>query len=172
MTTELTPFGRVGGIELEAVAVDDLPLRLVVYRRALAAPGGEVSRAAAEEAARATGWQIGWSWPRGAAAERHCHTTTHEAVFVLHGTTRVRYGAAGDVEVELEAGDVVFHPAGLFHEGAGDSPDVETAGAYPAGAAGWDWHTGSLGAADLSRIRALPAPENPVVGGGVAGLKR
>lgn len=167
---ELAPMGFVAGAELVGAWIDDLPLPLLVYRGALEAGDEEKTREEAEAKARGAGWRVSWTMNQGAAGERHCHTTTHEAVFVLAGQTRVRYGAAGDTLIALAAGDVAFHPAGAFHEGAGDSPEVVTAGAYPIGAVPWDWHTEALGPAEDRRIRALSSPPHPVGGGTIAEL--
>ncbi len=162
---ELMHLGSAGGVPVEGAHIDGLPLPLLVYRGALDAPDPERARAAAEGKARVCGWQLAWTNTAGIAAERHCHTTTHEAVFVLHGKATVRYGAAGDTSAELWAGDVVFHPAGTFHQGAGDEDGIVTAGAYPVAAAPWDWHTTGLTPDEWARIRSLEEPPHPITGG-------
>lgn len=158
------------GVVIEAASVDDLRLPLVVYRGALDATDGRVSRDAAAAAARDSGWELQWVLAQGAAGEPHYHSTTHEAVFVLEGRTRVRYGVEGDVEAELEAGDVVFHPAGCFHEGAGDTGRVRTGGAYPVGGVPWDWRGDPPDDELLARMNELPAPPHPVLGGSIEEL--
>ncbi len=169
---ELVYMGSAGGVPVEGARIDGLPLPLLVYRGALDTPDVERARTAAEIKAGVCGWQLSWTSAAGIAPERHCHTTTHEAVFVLSGKTRVRYGAAGDTVVDLWAGDVVFHPAGTFHEGAGDEGDVVTAGAYPFGAPAWDWHTADVGPEEWDRIRVLEEPGHPITGGLVTEIRR
>lgn len=168
--SELSRMGFVAGCEVEGAWIDDLPLPLLVYRRALEHRDGDKAREEAEAKARGAGWRVVWILRQGAAGERHCHTTTHEAVFVLAGDTRVRYGSEGKTVAHLGAGDVAFHPAGAFHAGAGDSPDVVTAGASPVAAAPFDWHTESLGVDERARIRAVPTPPHPIAGGSLTDL--
>lgn len=155
------------GIEVEAAQVDDLRLPLLVYRRVLIPRDGVVTREAAAVAAESSGWELQWVLQQGAAGRPHYHSTTHEVVFVLRGRTRVRYGVEGDVEAELEVGDAVFHPAGCFHAGAGDTGRVQTAGAYPVDGEPWDWQNNRPTPDVLARMNELPAPPHPVIGGSV-----
>jgi len=138
---------------------NNLALPLLVYRGVLA--GGEGAAAACEKLFLTHGWSNGWR--NGVYDHHHFHSTAHEALGVVKGEVRVRFGGEGGETVAIRAGDVVVIPAGVAHRNEGASVDLLVIGAY---AGGRDYDMCKGGEPDVvSRIADLPTPEaDPVYG--------
>ena len=137
---------------------------LLVYRGTVGAGG----RAAAEQCLSLFarhGWSGGWT--NGIYPFHHFHATTHEALGIVSGHARVRFGGDTGLVVSVAAGDAVVIPAGVSHRNEGASDDLVVVGAYPGGREPDMERRGSDQAteADRKRVRAVPAAEtDPVFG--------
>ena len=62
--------------------------------------------------------------PPGAEALPHLHEKHETAIYVLSGRARMRYGEGLGRELEVEAGDFLYIPAGMPHQpyNASDEP--------------------------------------------------
>ena len=143
------------------LGVTELPL--IVYRGVVKAHG----KGAAEEClslfAR-NGW--GGGWTDGIHPYHYFHATTHEALGIVSGSARVRFGGRGGPVVAVEAGDAVIIPAGVSHCNEGASDDLVVVGAYPAGRPDME-RSGSDEITETARkrVQAVPLPEaDPVFG--------
>ena len=134
-------------------------LPLLVYRGVLAA--GEGAAAQCEALFAGHGWSNGWR--NGVFGYHHFHSTAHEALGIVKGEARVRFGGDGGELVELHAGDAVVIPAGVAHRNEGASRDLLVIGAY---AEGRDYDTCTReDPGVLARIRSVPKPgADPVYG--------
>jgi uncharacterized protein YjlB len=145
-------------------------LPLLVYRAAL--PPGEDPAAACEALFRRHGW--GGGWRDGVYSYHHYHATAHEALGIVRGEARLRFGGEGGPVVAVRAGDVVVVPAGVAHKNEGASGDLLVVGAYPDGRDEPDMCTGRPGEIERARTRiagvARPAAD-PVFGAGGPLLK-
>ncbi len=138
--------------------------QLIVHRGAVKTQGdraaGECLRLFAHN-----GW--GGGWTNGIYRFHHFHATTHEALGIVRGRVRVRFGGKSGPVVAVEAGDAVVIPAGVSHCNEGASDDLVVVGAYP-GEHGPDMQR--LGSDEMTeavrkRVRAVPVPEaDPVFG--------
>jgi len=142
--------------------ITDFPL--LVHRGALKTQGDKAAEECLGLFAR-NGWSGGWT--NGVHRYHHFHATTHEALGIVSGRVRVRFGGKGGPVVSAEAGDVVIVPAGVSHCNEGASDDLVVVGAYPGGHApdmqrhGSDEITEPL----RKRVTAVRAPEtDPVFG--------
>jgi uncharacterized protein YjlB len=136
----------------------DLPL--LVYPGALPEANAAACRALFER----NGW--GGTWVNGVYGYHHYHSTAHEALGVVSGSARVRFGGKNGQTLEVRAGDVVVIPAGVGHCNEGASAGFRVVGAYPRGQ-DWDLRTGKPGERPevLNNIRAVPLPEtDPIYG--------
>lgn len=134
-------------------------LPLLVYRGVLAS--GEGAAAACADLFGRHGWRNGWR--NGVFGYHHFHSTAHEALGIVKGEVRVRFGGEDGETVAVRAGDVVVIPAGVAHKNEGGSRNLLVVGAY---AGGRDYDTCTGGEPSVAeRIRALPRPEaDPVYG--------
>lgn len=134
-------------------------LPLLVYRGVLAA--GEGAASACERLFERHGWSNGWR--NGIFGYHHFHSTAHEALGIVSGEVRVRFGGPDGETVEARAGDVVVIPAGVAHRNEGSSRDLLVIGAY---AEGRDYDDCRAGGGEAARrIAALPKPSaDPVYG--------
>jgi uncharacterized protein YjlB len=82
-----------------------------------------------EELFAANGWTD--SWRDSIYTYRHYHAKTHEVLGIARGSVRVELGGAKGRVIELKAGDVIVHPAGVSHKRIGASSDLLVVGAYP-----------------------------------------
>lgn len=82
--------------------------------------------------------------PGGSSHEYHRHHSAEEFVYVVRG-----HGVAlnGDDEVEVEAGDIVFHPRNIWH-GFRNPSDTEGAEVI------WAW--GGAGSREAAGYEARP----------------
>ena len=146
----------------EFLEVTELPL--IVYRGALSAHGKDAAEECLSLFAR-NGW--GGGWTGGIYTYHHFHATTHEALGIISGSVRVRFGGSSGPVVAVEAGDAVIIPAGVSHRNEGASDDLIVVGAYPGGRRPDREHRGSdeITLAVRKRVRAVPLPEaDPVFG--------
>ena len=62
--------------------------------------------------------------PPGAAALPHLHEAHETAIYMLGGRAKMRYGEGFGRELELQAGDFLYIPAGMPHQpyNASDEP--------------------------------------------------
>lgn len=89
-----------------------------------------------EEAFKENSW--GGSWVNGIFNYHHYHSTAHEVLAVLSGTATVAFGGPDELEVDLQAGDMVILPAGTGHCLLSASDDFKVIGAYPKGQEDYD----------------------------------
>ena len=102
---------------------------LLVYRGAFdrAGPPGAEAAIAAHFAAH--GWGNGWV--NGIYDYHHYHSTAHEVLGLARGWAEVQFGGPQGPVLRVEAGDVVFVPAGVGHCRKKGSLDLSVVGAYP-----------------------------------------
>ena len=104
--------------------VTELPL--IVYRGALKAQRKDAAQDCLSLFAR-NGWDGGWT--DGIYPFHHFHATTLEALGIVRGGVRVRFGGRSGPVVAVEAGDAVIIPAGVSHRNEGASDDLVVVGA-------------------------------------------
>jgi uncharacterized protein YjlB len=104
-------------------------LPLLVYRDVL--PRGGDAAAACERLFAEHGWGDGWR--NGIHPYHHFHSTAHEALGIVHGHARVRFGGEHGISLEAKEGDVVVIPAGVAHKRESASPGLLVVGVYPVG---------------------------------------
>jgi uncharacterized protein YjlB len=150
-------------LEENGAIPNNAELPLLVYRAVL--PQGGDPAAACEELFRRNGW--GGGWRDGIFSYHHFHATAHEALGIVRGGARVRFGGEGGPVMEVRAGDVVVVPAGVAHKNEGASGDLLVVGAYPDGRDRPDLCTGKPEERERARARiplvARPAAD-PVFG--------
>lgn len=110
----------------------------------------------------------GWlpAWRAGLYEVHHHHASAHEVLGIFSGWVTARLGGPSGACVTLRAGDAILIPAGVAHCNEARAADFRAVGAYPRGMRP-DLHYGreALRAADVMRLRALPAPApDPVLG--------
>jgi uncharacterized protein YjlB len=106
-------------------------LPFLVYKRAIEVGGGHAEKTI-ELLFGANGW--GDMWRNGVYDFPHYHATVHEALGIVRGQARVRFGGDRGQEIEVRAGDVAILPAGTGHQCLSASADFSVVGAYPPGA--------------------------------------
>lgn len=89
-----------------------------------------------EEAFQQNSW--GGTWVNGIFNYHHYHSTAHEVLGVLSGTATVAFGGPDNLEVDVQAGDMVVLPAGTGHCLLSASDDFKVIGAYPKGQENYD----------------------------------
>lgn len=141
-------------------------LPLMLWRRVVDPEDGDPA-ARLEAIFARSGWVP--AWRDGIYPFAHYHSTAHEVLGIARGRARIRLGGGRGVELVVEAGDVVFLPAGVGHQRLGPAPDLLVVGAYPKDqrpdlCRGLREERGSA----LARIAALPDPPDPVRGGPLA----
>lgn len=102
---------------------------LILYRSPVSLAGAADPAAVLEVLFAANGWKP--AWRNGIYPFNHFHTGTHEVVGIARGQARIRYGGKKGRTVELRAGDVAIHPAGVGHCRLSASKDLLVVGAYP-----------------------------------------
>lgn len=113
-----------------------------------------------------TGNQWGDTWRNGIYPYVHYHSQIHEAMAIVRGRARVRFGGDSGQEIDLAQGDVVILPAGTGHQSLWVSPDLMVIGAYPKKGR-FDLCRGSKAERDkaLAAIPNVPLPETDPVHG-------
>lgn len=104
-------------------------LPLILYRSPVDLSGAPDPAAVFEVLFAGHGWKP--AWRDGIYPYNHFHTGTHEVLGLARGHARVRYGGAKGRTVEVRAGDVVIHPAGVGHCRLSASKNLLVVGAYP-----------------------------------------
>lgn len=104
---------------------------LIIYRGAVARPGGFDPAAIFEELFAARGWT--GAWRNGIYPFLHFHTKTHEVLGIARGRVRIQFGGNNGKAITLRAGDVAILPAGTGHRRVSQSRDLLVVGAYPPG---------------------------------------
>ena len=137
---------------------------LMVYRGAVPSGGASAAEECLTVFAR-NGWSGGWT--NGIYRFHHFHATTHEALGIVQGRVRVRFGGKNGPVVSVEAGDALVIPAGVSHCNDGASDDLVVVGAYPGGREPDMERHGSDEASEAARkrIASVPRPEtDPLFG--------
>jgi uncharacterized protein YjlB len=109
--------------------VPNNPLPFLVYRGAIDVSAGRDPAAAIEHVFARHGW--GDMWRNGIYPFTHYHSRIHEALGIVRGRARVRFGGKDGEELEVAAGDVAVLPAGTGHQRLSASHDLLVVGAYP-----------------------------------------
>jgi uncharacterized protein YjlB len=104
-------------------------LPLVFYRSPVDLTGASDPAAVFEVLFAANHWKP--AWRDGIYNYNHFHTRTHEVLGIARGHARVRFGGDKGRVIEVRAGDVFIHPAGVGHRRLSASKDFLTVGAYP-----------------------------------------
>jgi len=102
---------------------------LILYRSPVNLTAAADPAAVFEVLFAANGWKP--AWRNGIYPYNHFHTGTHETVGIARGHARVRLGGKKGRILEVRAGDVVIHPAGVGHQRLFGSKDLLVVGAYP-----------------------------------------
>jgi uncharacterized protein YjlB len=102
---------------------------LILYRSPVSLADATDPAAVLEVLFAANGWKP--AWRNGIYPYSHFHTGTHEVVGIARGHARVRYGGKKGRTIEVRAGDVAIHPAGVGHCRLSASKDLLVVGAYP-----------------------------------------
>lgn len=110
----------------------------------------------------------GWSnsWINGIYSYHHYHSTTHEVLVVLEGSSTVMMGGEHGEQITFSPGDAVVIPAGVGHCHISSSKDFKVMGAYPDGRS-YDLCTGKADERPraLHNIKEVPMPDwDPVTG--------
>lgn len=137
-------------------------LPLLVYRGVLPLTGDAPS--ACEKLFDSHDWPS--AWRNGVYPYHHFHSTAHEALGIVRGTAKVRFGGETGQVVTVRAGDVVVIPAGVGHKNEGASSDLLIIGAYPAGQdPDMNRPKGNAVKEVAENVRAVPTPKSdPVYG--------
>lgn len=135
------------------------------YRTPVEVDGDFDPAAAFEVLFAANHWKP--AWRDGIYDFNHFHTRRHEVLGIARGHARVRFGGAKGRVIEVVAGDVFVHPAGVGHRRLSGSKDLLVVGAYPEGSGKYDEprpgevdHAKAV--ADIAKV-GLPAAD-PVYG--------
>lgn len=133
-------------------------LPLLLYKEAFA-PIEKYETAAIREILETNGWVN--SWVDGILDDHHYHSTAHELLVALKGSSRVQFGGPNGPTVMFERGDVVIIPAGVAHRKVDEDNGFSCLGAYPEGQ-DYDMKFGKPGEKELAeqRIRQVPLPAN------------
>jgi len=101
----------------------------ILYRTPVSLAAGSDPAAVFEVLFASNGWKP--TWRNGIYPYDHFHTGTHEVLGIARGHARVRLGGQQGRDIEVHAGDVVIHPAGVAHRLLSGSNDLLVVGAYP-----------------------------------------
>ncbi|HEY0741304.1 MAG TPA: cupin domain-containing protein [Chryseosolibacter sp.] len=105
-------------------------LALIIYRNALHFGSSHDSKDV-EQFLESNGWTN--SWVNGVLDYHHYHSTTHEVLVVIDGSTRIQFGGPSGISLMVETGDVIIIPAGVAHKNLGGEEDFKCVGAYAEG---------------------------------------
>lgn len=140
-------------------------LPMLVYRGAIDVADARDPESAIEAIFQANGWGRDL-WRNGIYPFTHYHSMTHEVLAIARGRTRVRFGGAGGVDLDLAAGDVAVLPAGTGHQRLSASAGLRVIGGYPPeGAYDLCHATAAEYAAALAAIPQVPLPASDPLGG-------
>jgi uncharacterized protein YjlB len=103
----------------------------LLYRSPVRLAGASDPAAVFEVLFESNGWKP--DWRDGIYPYNHFHTGTHEVLGIAGGHARVRFGGEAGRVLEIRAGDVVVHPAGVGHRRLSGTADLLVVGAYPEG---------------------------------------
>ncbi|KAJ4252444.1 hypothetical protein NW762_011045 [Fusarium torreyae] len=112
--------------------IPNSPKPLLLYKNAFMR-NGQVDRTAVYDTFHANQWDIQWVTRYGRNQRSHYHSQSHEAMVVVSGPGRIRWGVAdlsddpqehtygdaheeGGLEVEVNVGDLFVIPAGIAHK--------------------------------------------------------
>lgn len=138
-------------------------LPVLLYKQAFQIPvlfGGLAVR----NVFRRNGWTN--NWRHGIYTFNHYHSTTHEVLGVIKGSTEVRLGGPNGADILLSKGDVLVIPAGVAHKNNGAEDAVICIGGYPNGR-NYDINKGMPGERPRvdQQIAVVPIPDtDPVTG--------
>ncbi len=143
-------------------AIPNSPLPVLVYDDVAEARDA----AACEQLFARHGW-LG-AWQNGIYPFHHFHSTSHEVLGIVGGSTAVMLGGPQGRELRVRRGQVLVLPAGTGHRNLGGE-DLLVVGAYPDGIA-WDLRRGDPAEHDEVRanIARVQLPRTDPVSG-VAG---
>jgi uncharacterized protein YjlB len=136
----------------------------ILYRSPVRLEHGFDPAAVLEVLFAANGWKP--AWRDGIYNYNHFHTKTHEVLGIARGHARVRFGGGNGRTIEVRAGDVFVHPAGVGHRRLSASKDLLVVGAYPRGGSYNEPRPGEIDHAkairEIAKVGVPPA--DPVYG--------
>lgn len=106
-------------------------LPFVIYRSPISLAGADDAAALFEALFAKNHWAP--EWRNGIYNYNHFHTGVHEVLGIARGSAKMRFGGTNGRTLEVRAGDVVIHPAGVGHCRIRASKNLLVVGAYPAG---------------------------------------
>ncbi len=137
-------------------------LALIIYRKALRLEANASNDV--EQFLESNGWSN--AWEDGVFDYHHYHSTAHEVLAVIEGSSRIQFGGPSGISLMLEQGDVIVIPAGVAHKNLGGEENFKVIGAY-AGGRDYDMNHGKESERPKAdeNIRQVPLPESdPVFG--------
>jgi uncharacterized protein YjlB len=139
-------------------------LPLVIFPAALNLSGTAYPEDNIEKMFERNAW--GDTWRNGIYPYVHYHSQIHEAMAIVRGRARVRFGGENGEEIDLGPGDVAVLPAGTGHQSLWVSPDLLVIGTYPKSGR-FDLCRGSKAEREkaLTAIPAVPLPDTDPVHG-------
>lgn len=148
----------------DGVIPNNPTLPLVVFPAVLNLAGTAYPEENIEKMFEGNAW--GDTWRNGIYPYVHYHSQIHEAMAIVRGRAKVRFGGESGEEIDLGPGDVAILPAGTGHQSLWVSPDLLVIGAYPKSGR-FDLCRGSKAERDkaLAAIPAVPLPDTDPVHG-------
>lgn len=163
----IVPIQKVNIIRNLITPDDEYPnnalLPLLLYREVFLI-GDENDTQIIRELLETNGWT--GTWIGSIYDEHHFHSTAHEVLIALNGTSRVQFGGPNGITFDFEKGDVVIIPAGVSHCKVDETMGFACMGAYPDGQK-YDMNFGKPQdrSAIADNIHRVPLPEgDPVYG--------
>lgn len=147
----------------DGIFPNNAKLPLLIYKDALKLPQDDPARLI-EEIFIVNKWGNSWRW--SLYGFHHYHSTAHEALGIVNGSSQVQFGGERGTILSVSSGDIIIIPAGIAHKNLSCTNNFLVVGAYPFGQS-WDMNYGKPGErpATEENIKRLPLPESdPVYG--------